>query len=590
MYNITQPTKLRKIAIYARVSTEHEAQLSALENQKDWYKPILESNPEWELVEMYIDEGITGTSASKRTQFLRMIEDAKDAKFDLILTRDVPRFARNTVDTLQYTRQLKAIGVEVYFLNDNIRTFDGDGELRLTIMATLAQDESRKTSIRVKSGQKTSMEKGTFYGNGNILGYDRVGKDMVINKEQAETVKMIFDWYLEGWGVRKIQFKLEKLKRKTSSGKTNWHAATVSHILRNPFYCGIIIYRKQYVPDYLEQKKVNNYGEADQVKIKGSHDPIVSEGEFELAQHIMSSRRRTQINNPYSQHKSSGVRPPIDVWTKLMVCECGHKFNRKIWHRLSDGSVQYGYQCYGSIRTGSVKTRKNKGLSTEGVCATPMVPGWKLQMMAKYVFKNCLRNTNDILNLSIKMLEDHIDDKNDILNDHNVIDEKEAELQKLNKRLNNLIEMRADGELTKEIFLNKQSEILQTIKDLNIEIQQLKNQDETNEEDNMSHSEKIALLKYSLEQLVDFNKYEDSDLPDEVIEAFVKKIVVSEHGFEWYLRFDSNNTVGLRVKGKRKKEAEVSLLCDMQHRQQSLRNNSADDLSQNIFPDVFWGK
>lgn len=189
-YYTNRLNEYRKAAIYARVSTEHEEQLSALENQKDWYKPILEQHPEWDIVEMYVDEGVTGTSAKKRKNFMRMIADAERGKFDLILTREVSRFARNTVDTLQYTRSLKAKGVEVYFINDNIKTFDGDGELRLTIMATLAQDESRKTSIHVKAGQQTSMENGVIYGNGIILGYDKVGKKIVINSEQAKTVRM----------------------------------------------------------------------------------------------------------------------------------------------------------------------------------------------------------------------------------------------------------------------------------------------------------------------------------------------------------------------------------------------------------------
>lgn len=197
-YNIS--TEPKNVVIYARVSTEHEAQLSALENQLDWYKPLLEQHPEWSLVHTYVDEGITGTSANKRPQFMRMLADAQNGEFDLILTREVSRFARNTVDTLQYTRKLKAIKVEVFFINDNIRTFDGDGELRLTLMATLAQDESRKTSIRVKSGQQTSMENGTFYDNGNILGYDRKGKELVINPEQARIVRKIYDWSTASFG------------------------------------------------------------------------------------------------------------------------------------------------------------------------------------------------------------------------------------------------------------------------------------------------------------------------------------------------------------------------------------------------------
>lgn len=577
MYGLTQTApKQRKVAIYARVSTEHEAQLSALENQKDWYKPILEANPEWELVHMYIDEGITGTSASKRSQFLQMIEDAEDGDFDLILTRDVPRFARNTVDTLQYTRKLKAIGVEVYFLNDNIKTFDGDGELRLTIMATLAQDESRKTSIRVKSGQKTSMEKGTFYGNGNILGYDRVGKDMIINPEQAETVKMIYDWYLNGYGLRKIQFELEKLGRLTAAGKKNWHAATIGHVLKNPFYCGIIVYRKQYVPDYLEQKKINNYGEVEQISVKGTHQPIVTEEEFERVQQIMATHRKKQSNNPHGRHKPSGTRSNVDVWTKLMVCKCGHQFNRKVWHRLDD-TTQYGYQCYSSIRTGTIKTRVNKGLPIEGICDTPMIAGWKLQMMAKWVFQNCLKDTDEILNLSLNMLEKHIDDKEEAVDNSRLINAKESEIQKLKKRLDNLIEMRADGEITKDIFKTKQADIQKHVDELQSEIDKMNADNVKDVADDMSHEERITLLKYALEQLVDFDYYVDSDIPEKVIEAFVRKIVVSKEGFEWYLRFspDDEPPTMLQVEGKRQKQAKVSSLCDMLHRLQFTKVGNA---------------
>lgn len=169
--------KKRIVAIYARVSTEHEAQISALNNQIQYYDNLFEQHPEWELYERYIDEGITGTSVKKRKNFVRMMEDASEGKFDLIVTREVSRFARNTVDTLQQTRLLKSKGVEVYFTEDNIWTMnDEDGELRLTIMATLAQNESKKLSVRVKAGQMISFQNGVPYGNGNILGYDRVDK------------------------------------------------------------------------------------------------------------------------------------------------------------------------------------------------------------------------------------------------------------------------------------------------------------------------------------------------------------------------------------------------------------------------------
>ena len=161
----------RIVAIYARVSTEHEAQISALGNQVQYYDNLLAQHPEWELYDRYIDEGITGTSVKKRKNFMRMMKDASDGKFDLVITREVSRFARNTVDTLQQTRLLKKEGVEVYFTEDNIWTMnDEDGELRLTIMATLAQNESKKTSLRVKAGQMISFQNAVPYGNGNILG------------------------------------------------------------------------------------------------------------------------------------------------------------------------------------------------------------------------------------------------------------------------------------------------------------------------------------------------------------------------------------------------------------------------------------
>ncbi len=222
--------RIRKVAIYARVSTEHEAQLSALENQVQYYDDLIDRHPDWVLYRRYIDEGITGTSISKRKNFVRMMEDAKDGHFDLIVTREVSRFARNTVDTLQQTRLLKRMGIEVYFTEDGIWTMnDEDGELWLTIMATLAQNESKKTSMRVKAGQMVSFQNGVVYGTGNVLGYDKVGPEYVINEEQAETVRRIFDLYLAGNGYHKIMKQLEKEGRRTAMGKTMWHYATVGH-------------------------------------------------------------------------------------------------------------------------------------------------------------------------------------------------------------------------------------------------------------------------------------------------------------------------------------------------------------------------
>ena len=229
----------RRIVFYGRVSTEHEAQLSALENQMQWYDDQLERHNEWTLVDKYIDRGITGTQAKKRPAFMQMIKDAEKGEFDLIVTREVCRFARNTVDTLEYTRKLKKKGIEVFFVEDNIWTFSGDGELRLTIMAAMAQEESRKVSERVMAGQKISRDNGVLYGNGNILGYDlkrNIGADgkwnpaentYIINPEQAETVRMIYDMCLAGDGYLKIGKALTNLGRKDATGKVKWSPSKI---------------------------------------------------------------------------------------------------------------------------------------------------------------------------------------------------------------------------------------------------------------------------------------------------------------------------------------------------------------------------
>ena len=297
--------------------------------------------------------GITGTSATKRPQFMQMIRDAKKRKFDLILTREVSRFARNTVDTLQYTRELKAIGVEVFFINDNIKTFDGDGELRLTIMATLGQDESRKTSLRVKSGLQTSMENGVYFGNGNLLGYDRVETIVADNQKkvefrlspvQAKTVRMIFDWYLAGHGLQWIKDELERQGRKTATGLSRWSCTVVSHVLKNAFYCGVLVHHKYYVPDFLEQKAVKNYGEIEQTVVQGSHETIVTKEEFERVQMIMESKRSKMKNLDVGPNRTKGKRPNQSVWGRLLICECGHRFNMRKWDR-NDRISKVGYQC-----------------------------------------------------------------------------------------------------------------------------------------------------------------------------------------------------------------------------------------------------
>ena len=542
----------RRVVIYARVSTEHEAQLSALENQLDWYKPLLDMHPEWTLVEQYIDEGITGTSAEKRPEFMRMMENAKKHKFDMILTREVSRFARNTVDTLQYTRMLKEHGVEVYFINDGIKTFDGDGELRLTIMATLAQDESRKTSIRVKSGQQTSMNNGVIYGTGNILGYDRVGKEMILNPEQARTVRLIYDLYLDGWGLVKIKDELEARGIQTAMGKTRWYPTVISHVLKNSFYCGIITYHKEYVPDYLKQKKVRNYGEIELTQVQGTHEPIVTVEEYERVQKIMEGKTNKM---PYlNRGDQKGKKPRTTVWGKLLICECGRTFNMRRWER-SDRYNGNAYQCYSSVETGSYESRKKKGLSLDGICRSPMIPEWRLQMMANLIFRKYLSEKDKVLALANSILEAHIGDQEEQQNNSALLEAKQSELAKLSKKMDGYVEMRAEGDISREMFRTKCAELEPRMIKLQEEIAMLSAQAQPKEV--VDYREKITVLQYALEQYTSCD--EGRDVPESVIEAFVTKIVVSQDGFDWYLRFDGdpNDPLHCKIEGKRKTTTKI---------------------------------
>ena len=558
--------KKRVVAIYARVSTEHEAQISALGNQIQYYDDLFEKHPEWELYDRYIDEGITGTSVKKRKNFMRMMQDASKNKFDLIVTREVSRFARNTVDTLQQTRILRREGVEVYFTEDNIWTMnDEDGELRLTIMATLAQNESKKTSVRVKAGQMISFKNGVLYGNGNILGYDRIGKEYVVNELQARTVRRIFDLYLDGNGVRKIQFVLEKEGHLTATGLTKWQPGNISRILRNPFYCGTIVYRKQFVPDFLEQKKINNFGEVDKVIVEGRHTPIVTKEQFEKVQQILSSKSESVHNKGCRGKKISK-----DIWCRKMKCECGSSYNRVTWHKSSEGP-QYAYQCYSQIRTGTFKTRERKGLSTEGICVTKMVPRWKLEVMADIIFQKFWNDREGVLAIANEMLDNCYENEHD----NEVLDRKrdlEDKMELWNRKYNNLLDMRMAGEIEKDRYDEKREQILK-------EQQHLKKQleiicGETGLSDDI-YMDKVEILKYGLEQNFNFST---RHIPEEVIDAFIKEIIVCQDGFIWKLNLTPDDELKMQVDGRANNytvtQTELSSDMTQQHRQLLLRESN----------------
>ncbi|MBR6018845.1 MAG: recombinase family protein [Lachnospiraceae bacterium] len=531
----------RVVAIYARVSTEHEAQLSALENQVQYYNNVLKLHPDWKLYRQYIDEGITGTSVKKRKAFLEMMEDAARGCFDLIVTREVSRFARNTVDTLQETRKLKRMGVEVYFTEDNIWTMnDEDGELRLTLMATLAQNESKKTSIRVKAGMKVSYQNAIPYGNGNILGYDRVEKERVINPEQAETVRMIFDLYLSGMGLSKIQRELEKRGRRTSSGLTRWHAKTVSQTLRNPFYCGTIVYRKEFVPDYLDQRKVKNHGEVEQVVVEGKHTPIVTKEEFARVQELLDNQ-----NTKFKDGRRYGVKPLEYIWCQKLKCTCGHRFNRRPWSIASKGVRTYCYQCYSQKMTGTVASRLKKGLSIEGICDAPIIAEWKLETMLSMLLNLFLSDRKRVLQIANSLLEENFqDDMNKEMRAR--LKKQERQLKALKDKQERLVDLRLNDEITRAQFHDRNTELTERIDKLETELEEIRQEEVLSKEE---VNKKLDLLKYTMKQ--DFS-FTNIRIPDTIIDAFVKEVIPYNDHFVWRLRI-CEGEVGCSVEGTARK-------------------------------------
>lgn len=460
---IADKNRERKMVFYGRVSTEHEAQLSALENQMQWYDDQLKYHPNWQLCGRYIDQGITGTQAKKRPAFLKMMDDARAGKFDLIVTREVCRFARNTVDTLVATRELKNINVEVFFVEDNIWTLDGDGELRLTIMATLAQDESRKISERVKAGQQVSRMNKTLYGNGNILGYKRVGNTYVIDPEQAETVRMIYRWYLQGYGMRAIMGKLIENKRKCANGLIKWDTTKVSRVLHNATYMGYIGYNKSYRNNFLDQKIIRNK-EEEFVLVKGDFEPIIPEDVWYACRDLRMDRSTTVPALVKSKQKRIGVTPTTDVWANKLRCACGSKFKRYKWRQDKDGQKHYGYSCYSRINNGSAEKRRQLDLDTDGFCDMPTVNETKLDVMAAVLFDNIIADKTPVIEEAVSILNQTLKEmKTENKRD---LSDYQQRIEKAEKKLDSLLSMRADGEISKEEYQRAKSKCEEEIKEL----------------------------------------------------------------------------------------------------------------------------
>ena len=317
----------RKVAAYARVSTDSDEQFTSYEAQIDYYTQYIKARDDWEFVQVYTDEGITGTSTKHREGFKQMVADALEGKIDLIVTKSVSRFARNTVDSLTTIRQLKDKGVECFFEKENIWTFDGKGELLITIMSSLAQEESRSIFENCTWGQRKRMADGRVsVPFDHFLGYERgENGELVINEEQAKTVRLIYDLFLQGLTPHTIANRLTAMGILTPRRKAKWNQGTVRSILTNEKYKGDALMQKCYTADFLTKKQVPNNGVLPQYYVEGDHEAIIPPETFELVQQEML--RRNNRDNRYSG---------VDIFASRIVCgECGSYYGAKVWHSNS---------------------------------------------------------------------------------------------------------------------------------------------------------------------------------------------------------------------------------------------------------------
>ena len=331
--------RLRRVAGYARVSTDKDEQFTSYEAQIDYYTQLIMQNPEWEFVKVYTDEGISGTSTKRRDGFKEMIEDALAGKIDLIVTKSISRFARNTVDTLVTIRKLKEKGVEVYFEKENIHTLDGSSELILTIMSSLAQEESRSISENVTWGQRKRFSDGKVSMSfKSFLGYkkepyetvDETGRKIVrnriaIDEDEAVIVRRIYSLYMEGMTPCGIAALLTREGVPTPQGKETWRSTTVESILTNEKYKGDAILQKTFTVDFLSKKTKVNEGEVPQYYVENSHPPIIDRNEWDLVQ--AEYARRKALGRKYS---GNGI-----LASRIICGDCGSLYGAKVWHSTS---------------------------------------------------------------------------------------------------------------------------------------------------------------------------------------------------------------------------------------------------------------
>ncbi|HEN0198592.1 TPA: recombinase family protein [Streptococcus agalactiae] len=481
--------KKRRVAGYARVSTDHEVQATSYESQMRYYSEYINGRDDWEFVKMYSDEGISGTNTKLRTGFKSMVEDALDGKIDLIITKSVSRFARNTVDSLTTVRQLKEVGVEIYFEKENIWTLDSKGELLITIMSSLAQEESRSISENVTWGLRKQFAEGkVHFPYTNVLGF-KAGEDgaIVVDQDEAKTVRYIFQQALIGKSPYHIAKDLTEQVIPSPSGKSHWNATTIKRMLRNEKYKGDALLQKTYTTDFLTKKKNINRGELPQYYVENNHEAIVDRETFDAVQQVLENKGRKSSTTIFS--------------SKLVCGDCGHFFGSKVWHSTSKYR-RVIYQC----------NEKYKGISK---CSTPHVTEEEVIQWFISAVNQVLDNRIEVIDnlyvlLSIGNLE--------------VIDEQikvlETEAEVVSQLVANLVSENAIIRQDQDKYLKKYNQLTSKYEGIVQDIESLELQRRQKSKRNKELQDFIGTLEKLGKVLTDF---------DELLwESLVESVMINE--------------------------------------------------------------
>lgn len=489
-----------KVAAYARVSTDMEDQRNSYQSQLQYYTEKMKSNPKWIPTKVYADEGISGTQDYKRNDFMQMIEDALKGKFDLLLTKSISRFARNTVDTLNYVRKLKEKNVAVYFEEENINTLDMQGELLLTILSSVAQQESETISSHVKLGLAMKMKRGELVGFHGCYGYnyDKLTKTITVNDEEKRVIQFIFEKFIQGYGTSMIARELNEMGIPTKRGNTIWYENTVRKILKNEKYKGDLLQGKTYTANPITHRRLENMGEEQKYLVKNNHEAIIDEETWNRVQEIFEEG---SIKN--RGERNIGPFKRFYAFSGITFCAfCGRPATRKDWSStLKDKKA---WCCTTVVKQGRKDCNYGKSIPEE-------------------MLEKCFLDAFNVLCADkATIIRNFIEKTEPILKESNAT----TEIEKLNikehdlkEKLKKLLDLKLENSITEEAFKEKNYELERKIKN----IRKQREERENNLNNDNAVKDRIVEIKEFLKNSQLITKFDK-----EIFKLLIDKVIIGE--------------------------------------------------------------